>query len=103
MKSNNETKNNRIIGLVIGLIFFAILFFFDFDDLDFDYKLNSIIGELSRTLAKSMVSGVMSKVSAAAKFFWWFFTVIYLILIWIYRGCIGFWFKRIISLIYKKI
>lgn len=102
MKSDNETKNNRIIGLVIGLIFFVILFFFDFDDLDFDYY-NSIVGELSRTLAKSMVSGVMAKVIAAANFFWWFFTVIYLILIWIYRGCIGYWFKRIVSLIYKKI
>jgi hypothetical protein len=103
MKAENQTKNNRTAGLVIGLISFVILFFFDFDDLDFDYKISSIFGQISKGLAKSIVSGVMSEVSDVANIFWYFFATIYLISIWVYRGCIGYWFKRIISLIYKKI
>lgn len=99
---NQETKNNRIIGLVIGLIFFLILFYFDFDDFDFD-KRNSFFGLTSKALAKSMVSGSFAKVSAAAKKIWFIFSAIYLALVWIYRGCIGHWFKRIISSLYKKI
>ena len=101
---NQETKNNRIIGLVIGLIFFLIFFYLDFEELEFGYRINSPIGQICKELSRSILGVVVQgKILDLAEYFWLFLSIVYAILAWKYRGCIGYWFKRIISSLYKKI
>ena len=103
MKDN--TKRNRIIGLLIGLIGLVALFYFRFD-YRFGFtsmELKTPIGELIYEITRNMMSGSIKAEEDRALLFWAIFQIIYLAFVWYYRGCIGHWVIKVMRLGYKKL
>ena len=99
-------KNERIIGLVVGLIGLIILWWFRFDKWEFvdTYRaLSTPMGDLLLGITRKMMSAVMSAESNRAKSFWYITQVIYIGAVWYYRACIGYWAIKSVKVFYKKI
>jgi len=99
-------KNERIIGLVIGLIGLIILWWFRFDRWEFadTYKaLFTPMGAFIYGITKSMMSDVITAERNRAENFWYITQLIYIGAVWYYRACIGHWVIKIIRIFYKKI
>lgn len=104
MKKEDLKKRERIIGLIVGLIFFSLLFCFNFYDFEFEYVLNSPIGKVCKGIANAIYGiATVSEIHGLAKIFWYGTAIIYLFLIWKYRSCIGYWIKKVITSGFKKI
>tara|TARA_Y100000389_G_scaffold192702_1_gene220486 strand:- start:360 stop:662 length:303 start_codon:yes stop_codon:yes gene_type:complete len=98
-------KNERIIGLVIGLIGMVVLFHFNFE---IGFRLNgadySIIAYITYDIISFLNDGSMGSAERdIADYLFWFIYLIYLLFIWFYRACIGHWAIKIVTLGYKKI
>ena len=99
-------KNERIIGLVVGLIGLIILWWFRFDRWEFvdTYSaLSTTVGDLLHEITRIMMSDVMSAESDRAEFFWYITQVIYIGAVWYYRACIGHWAIKSVKVFYKKL
>ena len=101
----NNRKRNAITGITLGLVGFSILFCFGFEYFRFEYIFDSIFGIISIEIARIIEGDKHSDLllEDTAIWFWYIFGVTYLILIWFYRTCIGYWFYKIINMFYKKI
>ena len=101
----NEDKNKRILGIALGLVGFIILFWLSYEYFNFrDGIFMSLIGTISVEITQ-MVTGCISNhwCEKRAIWLWLAFGVIYFLLVWRYRACIGHWVIKIVSLGYKKI
>ena len=98
----NMNKNERIIGLVIGVIGFILLFFLSWDMLDFEDGIYySFIGQISKEI--SQLTTNCYRCDKLINLWWSGFAIIYLFLVWRYRACTGHWVIKIIRIFYKKI
>ena len=103
-KMHDNSKRNRILGLAIGLIVFVILLHFRFDRMEFSsWALRTPMGEFSYAISKNMITDVISVEQDFAEKLWVFFQLIYIACVWFFRGCIGHWVIKIVTLGYKKI
>ncbi|MDC1134637.1 hypothetical protein OAS68_00235 [Candidatus Pelagibacter sp.] len=103
----DQKKKEAITGLVVGLLSFYFLFYFNFDDFTFDLPRNyrqTIIGDLSMTIIKNLRGGwIDSSTRQISENLWWVSQLVFVLFIWYYRACIGHWFFKIIRMVYKKI
>jgi len=85
----DQKRIERIIGLLFGIAGYFILFWFKFEDFEFDFSYirYSIIGSL----------GYMIGESDTMSWFWIIMHLIYFPLIWYYRACVGFWFFKMVK------
>ena len=101
----NNDKNKRILGIVIGLVGFTLLFCLSWTMFDFeDGIFYSLIGQISIEITQ-IATGCISNhfCEKEAIYLWYGFGIIYLFLVWRYRACIGHWAIKIVTLGYKKI
>ena len=96
-----KDKNKRILGIAIGLIGFALLFFLSYRSFTFNGYIYSFIGQISKELAQMTTRCYYCRDEAI--WFWGVFGIIYFFLVWRYRACIGHWAIKIVTLGYKKI
>ena len=101
----DQKKKNSITGLVIGFVGLVFLFHFNFElrfGLQFaDY---STVGYVTYDIVKFFNDGIMREAQRnLADYLFWFTYMIYILFVWFYRSCIGYWFYKIIRLVYKKI
>ena len=100
---HDNIKRDRILGLVVGLIGLVVLFYFDFDNCEFtSWELRTPMGEFLTGIARTMVRSSSTALDIAHNA-WAIFQLIYIALVWFYRGRIGHWIIKIVKLVYKKI
>lgn len=98
----NNDKNKRILGIIIGLVGFTLLFCLSYEYLSFeDGIFYSFIGQISIEIAEMTTR--CYNCDDEARWWWYGFGIIYLFLVWRYRACIGHWAIKIVTLGYKKI
>lgn len=100
---NNMNKNERIIGLVIGLIGMIFLFHFSFSYGGF-YTEGSIVAHIINDIIYFLSNDTMGSTQRYYAFYlFWFIHFGYILFFWFYRACIGHWTFKIIRLFYTKI
>ena len=106
MTKMDKNKKERIIGLVLGLICFLFLFYFNFERWEFTshwrYR-DTIMGQICYGIIRNFNGGSRSGIGQVAENFWWITQVGYCFLIWYYRTCIGHWTIKSMRVFYKKI
>lgn len=103
----DNRKKNAITGIILGLIGFILLFYFNFERWEFSsswrYR-GSLMGGVIFEIIKTMRGGwIDSSTRSISENTWWIFQPIFILLAWYYRACIGHWFYKIIEKFYKKI
>ena len=101
----DQKKKNSITGLIVGFVGLVVLFHLNFEN---GFYLNgedaSITAHISYDIIKFLNDGIVGyEERNIADYLYWFTYVIYILFVWFYRSCIGYWFYKIIRLVYKKI
>jgi hypothetical protein len=97
-----ENKKERITGLIVGLIGFVLLFFLSWDLLDFEDGIYySFIGQISVEIGQMTIN--CRTCDNFVPWAWSGFAIIYFLLVWKYRACVGHWVIKTIRMFYKKI
>jgi len=105
----DNRKKNAITGIIVGLIGFILLFYFNFGNYgrwEFlpGYYPISFFGEITYKIIQNLNNGFMAKAQSDLwEYIGWSLQLISLGLVWYYRVCIGHWFYKIINKFYKKI
>ena len=98
-----KNKKERIIGLVIGLIGLVFLFHFSLRYVEFNW-VYSIVGQISENIVYYLNDKRMgSKQHEIAEYLFWFIHLIYILFVWFYRACIGYWAIKSVNVFYKKL
>ena len=98
-----EKKNERIIGLVIGLIGLVFLFHFSFGYGGFLTDA-SIVAQMSNGIIYYLNNNIMGSTQwAIADYLFWFIHWSYILFVWFYRACIGHWAIKSVRIFYKKL
>ena len=95
-------KKERIIGLVIGLIGLIFLFHFSFDYIRFD-NTDSTVARAITNIAYYFIDGWSRKITNYSYWIFWSIHWSYILFVWFYRGCIGYWAIKSVRVFYKKI
>tara|TARA_R100000935_G_scaffold434_3_gene1367 strand:- start:283 stop:582 length:300 start_codon:yes stop_codon:yes gene_type:complete len=98
-----EKKRERIIGLIIGLIGLVFLFHFSlyYGEFRTEYSnVDKIIEDIFSFFNNGRMS---SKLQHIAYLLFWFIHWSYILFVWFYRGCIGYWAIKSVRIFYKKI
>ena len=97
-----DKKNERIFGLVVGLIGFVLLFFLSWTMFDFEDGIyGSFIGQISVEIGQMTIN--CRTCDKLVPWTWSGSAIIYLFLLWRYRACVGHWVNKTIRVFYKKI
>tara|TARA_B110000305_G_scaffold218395_1_gene258473 strand:+ start:49 stop:348 length:300 start_codon:yes stop_codon:yes gene_type:complete len=98
-----ENKKERIIGLVLGLIGLVFLFHFSLEYGEFRTEY-SIVDKIIDDIFSFFNNGRMSsKLQNIAFYLFWFIHWSYILFVWFYRACIGYWAIKSVRVFYKKI
>ena len=98
-----EKKNERIIGLVIGLIGLVFLFHFSFGYGEFLTD-DSIVAHITEDIIYYLNNDRMgSKQRDIAYWIFWSIHWSYILFVWFYRACIGHWAIKSVRIFYKKL
>ena len=98
-----KNKKERIIGLVIGLIGLVFLFHFSlrYGEFNWDYSIFALIIE---DIFYFLNDGRMtSKQNTIAGIIFWITHWGYILFVWFYRACIGYWAIKSVRVFYKKL
>ena len=99
----DKNKKNRITGLVIGLIGLVVLFHFSFHVGEF-YWDGSIVAHISSDIIYHLNDKSMGSAQREiADYLFWFIHFSYILFVWFYRGCIGYWAFKSVQVFYKKL
>jgi hypothetical protein len=108
-----ERKIESILGLFIGFVIFAFFFLKEEHAINIYYKSSFVMNSLY-PIIDSIFFGYQSSlnylhpmrvaaVSNYAIITWWILTLLYSVVIWKYRNCIGHYPIKIFTGIFKKI
>ena len=98
-----DKKNERIIGLIIGLIGLFFLFHFSFLHIRFSSD-GSIIANICNDIIYYLNDDRMgSRQRQTADYLFYFIQLISILFVWFYRACIGHWAIKSVSVFYKKL
>ncbi|MDA7704456.1 hypothetical protein N8794_02385 [Candidatus Pelagibacter sp.] len=98
-----EKKKERIIGLVIGLIGLVFLFHFSFHVGEF-YTDGSIVAHIIHDIIYFLNDDRMGSTQKDIRFYlFWFIHWGYILFVWFYRACIGYWAIKSVRVFYKKL
>ena len=95
-------KKERIIGLVIGLIGLIFLFHFSFDYIRLDTT-DSTVARAITNIAYYLIDGWRRILLGYSYWIFWSIHWSYILFVWFYRGCIGYWAIKSVRVFYKKI
>lgn len=96
-------KNERIIGLVIGLIGLVVFFQYSWVG-EYFYTSGSIVAYITYDIIAFLNNDIMgSQERTYADYLYWFIYLIYVSFVWFYRACIGHWAIKSIRVFYNKI
>jgi len=99
---HDNIKRDRILGLVVGLIGLVVLFYLRFDRFGYaEWELRTLMGEFLENIARTMARRSLAEDIAHNG--WAILQLIYIALVWFYRGRIGHWTIKIVQSVYKKI
>lgn len=99
-------KYQNIIGLILGLIGFYILFLNDNSRsiVDFSYYPDgSFMESFSKFIFEPILGFIFNHANKWGDNPYYIFVIIYLYLIWRYRSCIGYYVIKLLATFYKKI
>lgn len=103
----DQKKKDAITGLVIGVISFYFLFYFNMEDFKFEipyHTRQTIWGKISMIVVQIIKSdSEWHRQRDISENIWWLSQLGYVLFVWYYRSCIGFWFYKTIKTFYKKI
>ena len=105
----DKKKKEAITGLLVGFVGLIFLFYFNFGhfgrwEFVTGYTRVSLLGNLIYDILKSANNGIVnSGVRSTIEFIFWLIQISYIGAVWYYRNCIGYWFYKIIRMVYKKI
>ena len=97
-----ENKKERIVGLVIGLIGLVFLFHFSFGYVEFRTD-DSTVAHAIVNLAYYFIDGWRRIILNYYDLIFWSIHWSYILFVWFYRGCIGYWAIKSVRVFYKKI
>ena len=97
-----EDKKKRIIGLVLGLIGLVFLFHFSFGYVEFRTD-DSTVAHAIVNLAYYFIDGWRRIILNYYDLIFWSIHWSYILFVWFYRGCIGYWVIKSVRVFYKKI
>ena len=97
-----KNKKERIIGLVTGLIGLIFLFHFSFDYIRFDTT-DSTVARAITNIAYYLIDGWRRILLGYSYWIFWSIHWSYILFVWFYRGCIGYWAIKSVRVFYKKI
>ena len=98
-----KNKKERITGLVISLIGLVFLFHFSlrYGEFKSDY---SIVAQITENIIYYLNNDRMgSKQQDIAFYLFWFIHWSYILFVWFYRACIGYWAIKSVRVFYKKL
>ena len=101
----DQKKKEAITGLLVGFVGLIFIFYFNFSKFEFcNFPKCSLIVDLTYDAFKNANNGIGDmSVRTATKNAFWVIQVLYILFFIQYRACIGYWFYKIIRMVYKKI
>ena len=97
-----KNKKERIIGLVIGLIGLIFLFHFSYDYVRFDTT-DSTVARAIVNIAYYLIDGWRRILLDYSYWIFWSIHWSYILFVWFYRACIGYWAIKSVRVFYKKL
>ena len=103
----DQKKKEAITGLLVGFVGLIFIFYFNFGKFEFcNFPKCSLIGDIIYDAFKNANNGTRDlsiSTSTATKRALWIIQVFYILFFIQYRSCIGYWFYKLIRMVYKKI
>ena len=98
-----DKKNERIIGLVVGLIGIFFFFHFNFSHMKI-YSNGSYVAYICNDIIYYLNDDRMgSRQRQTADYLFYFIQLISILFVWFYRACIGHWALKSVRVFYKKL
>jgi hypothetical protein len=94
-----DKKNERIIGLVVGLIGLFFLFHFNFSHMKISSN-GSFIANICKDIMEYLYDDRWGR---NTDYLFYFIQLISILFVWFYRACIGHWALKSVRVFYKKI
>ena len=98
-----KNKKERIIGLVISLIGLIFLFHFSFDYVRFITTDSTVARTIEHIIFYLNNDKWGEKLQDISYWTFWSIHWSYILFVWFYRGCIGYWAIKSVRVFYKKI
>jgi len=94
-----DKKNERIIGLVVGLIGLFFLFHFNFSHMKI-YSNGSYVSYICKDIMEYLYDDRWGR---NTDYLFYFIQLISILFVWFYRACIGHWALKSVRVFYKKL